>query len=140
MPIDYSRYPSNWKTEIRPRILARANNRCERCGVLNYSVGYRKNGDFWTFAKPPYDHPGKISEYQAARELIDHLNNWCNMEDKYIVIVLTIAHLDHDEDNQQVEDSRLQALCQRCHIQHDATEKARRRRNRQPENQTKLPI
>ena len=140
MPIDYSRYPDNWKTEIRPRILARANNRCERCGVLNYSVGYRKNGEFWTFAKPPYGHPSKISEYKAARELIDHLNNWCNMDEKYIVIVLTIAHLDHDEENHQVQENRLQALCQRCHIQHDASEKARRRRNRQPENQTKLPI
>lgn len=36
MPCDYSKYPSNWKTEIRPRILARAGNRCERCGAENY--------------------------------------------------------------------------------------------------------
>lgn len=36
MPIDYSDYPSNWKTEIRPAILNRANNRCEICGAKNY--------------------------------------------------------------------------------------------------------
>jgi len=29
MPIDYSKYPPNWLTEIRPAILERANNRCE---------------------------------------------------------------------------------------------------------------
>ncbi len=36
MPIDYSKYPDNWKTEIRPDILKRADNRCEWCGVDNY--------------------------------------------------------------------------------------------------------
>ena len=35
MPIDYGKYPENWKTEIRPRILARAENKCEWCGVEN---------------------------------------------------------------------------------------------------------
>ena len=29
MPIDYSKYPDNWKTEIRPAVLKRAGNRCE---------------------------------------------------------------------------------------------------------------
>jgi hypothetical protein len=27
MPIDYKKYPKNWKTEIRPAILERAKNR-----------------------------------------------------------------------------------------------------------------
>jgi hypothetical protein len=48
MPIDYSRYPPNWKSEIRPRILARANDCCEvaGCGVRNYTMVERfyKNG------------------------------------------------------------------------------------------------
>ncbi len=35
MPIDYSRYPTNWKAEIVPRILVRAENLCEVCGVKN---------------------------------------------------------------------------------------------------------
>ena len=29
MPINYKDYPDNWKTYIRPRVLARAGNRCE---------------------------------------------------------------------------------------------------------------
>lgn len=36
MPIDYSLYPENWKTEIRPAILSRAQNKCEFCGAENY--------------------------------------------------------------------------------------------------------
>jgi len=35
MPCDYSKYPDNWFSEIRPRILERAKNRCELCGVDN---------------------------------------------------------------------------------------------------------
>lgn len=37
MPCDYSKYPPNWHNEIRPRILKRANHRCEKCGVENYA-------------------------------------------------------------------------------------------------------
>ncbi len=43
MPIkkeNKGRYPKNWK-EIRKAILARANNRCEFCGVENHT--YRLN-------------------------------------------------------------------------------------------------
>ena len=36
MPINYSRYPPNWETEIRPRILERAGHCCELCDVANY--------------------------------------------------------------------------------------------------------
>ena len=38
MPIDYKKYPPNWKTEIRPAVLKRANNSCEFCGVENHSI------------------------------------------------------------------------------------------------------
>jgi 5-methylcytosine-specific restriction endonuclease McrA len=31
--MNYKLYPPNWKTEIRPRILARARRCCEFCGV-----------------------------------------------------------------------------------------------------------
>lgn len=42
MPIDYSRYPPNWKRQIRPAILERAGHRCEGsprfpdCRAVNY--------------------------------------------------------------------------------------------------------
>lgn len=35
MPCDYSKYPSSWKTEIRPAILKRAGDKCELCGANN---------------------------------------------------------------------------------------------------------
>ena len=38
-PENKSRYPKNWK-EIRKRILKRANNRCEFCGVENHTYRY----------------------------------------------------------------------------------------------------
>lgn len=41
MPCDYSKYPPNWFPEIRPAILERAQNCCERCGVANYAVVQR---------------------------------------------------------------------------------------------------
>ena len=39
-------YPKNWK-EIREKILKRANNCCEFCGLPNHIEGYRTfNGKF----------------------------------------------------------------------------------------------
>jgi hypothetical protein len=38
MPINYKKYPKNWKTEIRPSILKRAQNKCEKCGVENGQI------------------------------------------------------------------------------------------------------
>lgn len=38
MPIDYSRYPPDWFSRIRPAVLKRAKNCCEFCGVKNYAI------------------------------------------------------------------------------------------------------
>lgn len=46
MPIDYKRYPKNWK-ELRSKVIERARNRCEFCGVHNHEWIYRdKEKDF----------------------------------------------------------------------------------------------
>lgn len=112
MPIDYKKYPSNWKTEIRPRILNRAKNKCECCGLKNHSIGYRDNqGVFIECKKWAYD------EMKFTPEGF-----------KIIKVVITIAHLDHDETNHQVSDDRLKAMCQRCHLRYDAKENASRRK------------
>lgn len=34
-------------------------------------------------------------------------------------VVLTIAHLDHDPENWAVQNERLRALCQKCHLRYD---------------------
>jgi hypothetical protein len=105
MPIDYKKYPKNWKTEIRPAILAREGNRCKFCGVENYACGYRdSHGNFI-----------ELSPMESEARSEDGL--------KQIVIILTIAHLDHDINNNNHEN--LAALCQRCHLRYDAENHAR---------------
>jgi len=36
MPVDWNRYPKNWKSKIRPAILKRENHCCKFCGAQNY--------------------------------------------------------------------------------------------------------
>lgn len=122
MPIDYSRYPPNWKTEIVPRILERANNCCENCGIENKSQA-------WSLAL----HVRQGTRYKLKRFWIINESDRIRMqpfahpkETKRITVVLTIAHLDHDEENHEVTDDRLRAWCQYCHLNYDAEEKYRR--------------
>ena len=98
MPIDYKKYPKDWK-ETRKRILKRANYQCECTGECGLHHGRR--------CEEKHGKPAK----------------WANGK-----VVLTIAHLDHDEDNHDVSDDRLKAMCQRCHLRYDAPEKKRRRK------------
>ena len=106
MPIDYKKYPPDWK-ERRRRILKRAGNKCEFCGVENHAFGVR-------------DSEGKFNKMEET----------CFIDGKIIQIVLTIAHLDHDETNWDVKDDRLAALCQQCHLRYDIQEKKRRRKSK----------
>lgn len=104
MPIDYSQYPSNWFTEIRPAILLRADNKCEECGAPNHEIIYRpiKGKQDW---KPfPNSMEGEAMSLDGI---------------KATKIILTIAHLDHDKENHDVPLERLKALCQRCHLKYD---------------------
>lgn len=108
MPIDYNKYPKDWK-EIRERILKRSKNKCECCGLENHIVvsSYKKEGKtVW----------------------VEHdLTQWMRANcPKRVKVVLTIAHLDHDEENHNVKDNRLKAMCQLCHLRYDSEEKKRR--------------
>lgn len=122
MPIDYKRYPKNWKTEIVPRILRRAEHKCEVCGVDNkveltsIPLKINSNGKY------------KIKRFWISSECdIKRMRPFAlGGEIKTIRVVLTIAHLDHDETNHDVVDNRLQAMCQYCHLNYDAEEKYRR--------------
>jgi len=75
-------------------------------------------------------YPANWREIRAA--ILQRANNaceWCgavNHEPHPITrarVVLTIAHLDHDVQNNDT--SNLAALCQRCHLRHDAKLHAR---------------
>lgn len=107
MPIDYTLYPANWRGEIRPAILERANNRCEECGVPNYATGARDLEGNWHNSKEICNMNSDVGYGLFGKYGV-----------KDIRIVLTIAHLDHDIQNN--DPSNLKALCQRCHLRHDA--------------------
>jgi 5-methylcytosine-specific restriction endonuclease McrA len=87
MPIDYKFYHPRWK-EIRKDILERDNGCCKFCGVPNYSF---------------------VDKTTRDQKLPD--------EENVTRIVLTIAHLDHNRDNNGYEN--LAALCQKCHLNLD---------------------
>jgi len=101
MPCNYKEYPKDWK-QIRKRILLRADNKCEFCGVPNHAFIYRYGKDKWDFMPE-----GREADAMALDGF------------KFTKIVLTIAHLDHDKSNHGVSDDRLKALCQKCHLGYD---------------------
>lgn len=120
MPIDYNRYPPNWGTEIRPAILLRAKDKCEFCGLKNgstvYSVGFKvlENGSY----------KNRRIWFRNRQDAHREANNPNTV--RKVKVILTIAHLDHDETNHEVSLDRLAALCQVCHLRYDTKEKYRR--------------
>jgi hypothetical protein len=114
-----TRYPANWK-QISLDIRARAQNRCEWCGVENGADGAR-------------DLTGAFHTRQAiTQDMYPH--DWDRLfgangeQPHYITIVLTVAHLGvphpdgrpgdkHDKSDCRAEN--LAALCQRCHLNFD---------------------
>jgi hypothetical protein len=119
MPINYKKYPPNWKTEIVPAVLARANNCCENCGLENKQFVYST----------------EVSDFDFMSGQSGYITRWTkdplSESSKRVKIVLTVAHLDHDEHNHDVSLDRLKALCQLCHLRYDAAEKKRRKLNKQ---------
>lgn len=126
MPCDRRLYPADWPA-IRQAILLRAGGqpsdprigaRCEWCGVENYAVGRRDaQGRFqpagtWTTGR---QYAASYAEAAAAAQTLNEAEEEAG---RYIVIVLTIAHV-HDADPRNVDPANLAALCQRCHNRHD---------------------
>lgn len=116
MPIDYKQYPENWK-EMRQQVLDRVGHCCEHCGVSNYAVGYRKeDGSFKVLHRRSTAAKAKATKKRMKPR-----------KEKVIIIVLTIAHLDHDEWNHEVRLNRLAALCQKCHFAYDRVDNINRK-------------
>ena len=66
-PENRARYPRNWKSEIRPRILARAGNRCE--GSTDYPACRAVNGE---------PHPETGSRVVLTIAHLDHVPENCD--------------------------------------------------------------
>ena len=116
------RYPPDWPA-VRERILKRAGYRCEHPGCLarQYSVGWwalDERGWRWVALWGQNDNP---RTYAEARQVAadEHWSRYGDEEGaaKILVIVLTVAHLDHRPEN--CDDENLRALCQRHHLAHD---------------------
>lgn len=105
MPVDYSRYPDDWKA-ISRRIRDRSGGQCEcegECGLHRTTGG-----------------PRRCVEQNGQPAL------WANGK-----IILTVAHLGATRDDgspgdphdkMDVRDVNLKALCQRCHLRYDIKE------------------
>lgn len=114
MPVDYDRYPPDWKA-ISVRIRARDGNVCKFCGVPNGATILRSVEDSSRYLvvndQGEHSYPGggplRLSEIPAE----------FNVQTKYTVVVLTVAHLDHTTTNNA--DENLASLCNRCHLLHD---------------------
>lgn len=141
MPIDYSKYPPNWN-DLRQAVLKRAGSCCEveGCGVKNGDYGYRTlEGKFipWKEIDDALENNGY--DYFDSDKPLGHC--WNNGEPtKGITIVITVAHLDHDETNHNVKIERLQGMCQYHHLNYDKEEKARRRKEKKKIIQPELPL
>lgn len=134
-PENRDRYPADWP-EISARIRKRARNCCEwpGCGIHNYSVGMwvpdlrlgkvweplagvtDDEDDYWLdFAgqglKWPTLEPLTFSEAKAIA------GDFQDGDHQVIVIVCTVAHLDHQPEN--CKPSNLRLMCQRHHLAYD---------------------
>jgi len=125
MPIDYKKYPPDWKQTVE-RIRARSQDKCEVCGLKNKSYVYSVPFDL-------REHVGKLYKVIYKTRRIWFRNKQDAMREakdqdavKAVFVVLTVAHLDHDEENWEVDDDRLKHMCQVCHLRYDAKEKYRR--------------
>ena len=119
------RYPANWK-EIRARILKRADNRCEVCGVRNHELIVRR-ADALERYYYVHDFDSEVFPWFPREEEYRHRHGpaltCCEVDDDWrdpVKVILTVAHLDHTPEHN--DDDNLKALCQLHHLRHDAKE------------------
>ena len=109
-PENRARYPADWPN-IRLRILARARHRCEHegCAAVHRQLGYWHEGSWVPLPRAlrdaGVDKPCEIACADGSTI-------------KVIMVVLTIAHLDHTPEH--CSDDNLRAWCQRHHLAYDA--------------------
>ncbi len=125
-------YPIDWRELSRLIRFTRAKGCCERCGRPHgQDVTHLGDGTWWDAERgtwrdgrgkqvrdlPP---PGAIEASQPGLRGIPSAPHF-----PVTRVVLASAHLDHDPGNNRSRN--LAALCQRCHMLHDAGEHRRRR-------------
>ncbi len=119
MPINLKDYHPRWSLLSR-LIRKKAGNKCEWCGVPNGKVIRRHTDGTWEVSTPMHQK-WRWPQIKTFNDIWSKTNGW-----KLTKIVLTVAHLDQDKDNNR--EANLAALCQKCHLGHDAQQHARNRR------------
>jgi hypothetical protein len=111
----------------RERVLKRAENRCEQCGVPNRKVVMRAAG-WWALAdslESTLHMFGGSKDGRSEFQFEWHpptgagplISGFPRLICRYVGIVLTIAHLNHTPGDDR--DENLKALCQWCHLNYD---------------------
>jgi len=117
MPIrdeNKARYPSDWKA-ISLRIREKAGQKCEKCAAPNGAEILRITSEDYGF-EPVYAlRTGDI--FDATDGRCRGFQHAPDLEGKWVRVVLTVAHLDHQPEN--CADENLRAWCQRCHNIYD---------------------
>lgn len=121
-PENRARYPKDWPA-ISRQAKERAGWRCVHpgCTAHQYAVGFwvQEFGGRWVWkCEWPRDSGFIGQSYADAREVaagIDWANGECGP--KPVVIVLTVAHLNHQPEDCRPEN--LAPMCQRHHLAHD---------------------
>lgn len=111
-PENRALYPADWKAISRRIRHERAGNRCEQCKAPNGELIVRAEDGATYMLSDGEVHDandGQTLGYARSSEYPGY---------QLVKIVLTVAHLDHDPT--QNRDENLRALCQRCHLRHDA--------------------
>lgn len=105
-------YPIDWPQLSNAIRFGRARSRCERCKRPHMrKVLHLGDGRWWDADAHRWrTDGGKVIAVRGAGL----------MEVQSTYVVLACAHLDHDPGNNLP--SNLAALCQRCHMLHDAVE------------------
>ena len=116
-------YGKVWRTETRPRILARAGNCCERCGKPDRAKVATTTGRgifgcwmVWALVDDDRTIPGEWHDDRGQWASVETYHTE-RREFRIIRVVLTIAHLNHVAGDDR--DENLAALCQWCHLIHD---------------------
>ena len=76
-PENRGRYPKSWK-QIRTKILERANNKCEFCGIENYSM--KENGARVVLTIAHLDHTPENCDPDNLRALCQKCHNTYDTE------------------------------------------------------------
>lgn len=109
-------YKKHWRTVVRPRILARAGNCCERCKVPNRTFVLRAAG-WWTAFIDSWRRENVICAEWVSPDGVQLAFGFPSISVRQVGIVLTVAHLNHVSGDDR--DDNLQALCQWCHLTND---------------------